>query len=265
MMGTLGVITCQSLELELAYIMAKDPDVVSITVMKDHYSGGFSEGIERFGGSIPKSILYIGEFLPGPPNGISIVVRVMRIGLHVVIKDLRNAVIGVAREMWPYVDAILLGYGLCGNALENPDELFSTIDVPVFLPMEEDHPVDDCVGLLVGGRENYYEEQRACAGTMFINSGFARYWNEIEGDILTGSLWPSRPGIMERLLANYKRMLFLPSPVMSCEEMASRMKDFGETHGLRTEVRPGTLDLLCRAWKSAKKGVFMRSGEHADG
>ncbi len=34
-MGVLGVISCQTLELEFAYLMVNDPDVASVTVMKD--------------------------------------------------------------------------------------------------------------------------------------------------------------------------------------------------------------------------------------
>jgi hypothetical protein len=258
-MGVLGVISCQTLELEFAYLMVNDPDVVSITVMKDHYSNGIVEGLERYGGLAPKSILYIGEYLPSPSNGLEVVVRVMKIGLHAVIKDLRDGVVGAVKEMGPYVDAILLGYGLCGNAMNNPDELFSRVRVPVFLPMDEDHPVDDCVGLIIGGRENYYEEQCKCAGTMFMNSGFARHWETL-GENITGPMGSSHPGMLKRLMANYKRTLLLPTPVMSEEEMASSIREFNETYGLRSEVRPGTLEILNRTWRTAKERVLAAKG-----
>ena len=67
-------------------------------------------------------------------------------------------------EFGPHVDALVLGYGLCGNALEKPEKLLSEAGVPVFIPMDEDHPVDDCIGLLIGGRECYYKEQCKVAG-----------------------------------------------------------------------------------------------------
>ncbi len=86
------------------------------------------------------------------------------------------------------------------------DELFAGTPVPVFLPMDEDHPVDDCVGLIIGGRENYYEEQCKCAGTMFMNSGFARHWESL-GKNTAGPMGSSHPGILKRLLANYQRTL----------------------------------------------------------
>jgi Protein of unknown function (DUF1638) len=258
-MSVLGVISCQTLELEFAYLVVNDPDVVSITVMKDHYSDGIVEGLERYGGLVPKSILYIGEHVSSPSNGLEVVVRVMKIGLHAVIKDLRAGVVGAVKEMAPYVDAILLGYGLCGNAMDNPDELFSSVRIPVFLPMEEDHPVDDCVGLIIGGRENYYEEQCKCAGTMFMNSGFARHWETL-GENMTGPMGSSLPAMLKRLMANYKRTLLLPTPVMSEEEMASSIREFNETYGLRSEVRPGTLEILNRTWRTAKESVLAAKG-----
>ena len=258
-MGVLGVISCQTLELEFAYIMANDSDVASVTVMKDHYSNGIVEGLARYGGSAPKSIFFIGEYLPSPYNALEVVVRVMKIGLHSVIKDLRAGVVGAAKEMGPYVDAIVLGYGLCGNALENPDELFSGVSGPVFLPMEEDHPVDDCVGLIIGGRENYYEEQCKCAGTMFMNSGFARHWESL-GINIKGPMGSSHAAIMKRLMANYKRTLLLPTPVMSEEEMALNVRELNDTYGLASEVRPGTLELLNRTWRKAKECVLAEKG-----
>lgn len=69
--------------------------------------------------------------------------------------------------MSPHVEAIFLGYGLCGNALDRPEVLLADAGVPVFIPMDEDHPEDDCVGLLLGGRRCYYGNAKR-AGTLQI-------------------------------------------------------------------------------------------------
>jgi hypothetical protein len=61
------------------------------------------------------------------------------------------------KEMGARVDALLLDYGLCGNALAEPAALLAESGVPAFIPWDEEHPVDDCVGLIIGLRENYYE------------------------------------------------------------------------------------------------------------
>lgn len=151
------------------------------------------------------------------------------------------------------MDAILLGYGLCGNALKDHDELLPASVVPVLLPMDGDHPVDDCVGLIIGGRENYYEEQCRVAGTTFINSGFSRHWETM----LHKGRTAEKFGLvmMKRLMASYERSLLLPTPVASERELALGIQEFNKIYGLRTEVRLGTLDILEKAWSSAKQLV----------
>jgi hypothetical protein len=250
-MAVLGIITCEILELEFAYLLANDPEVLRIGILENPFSRGLHDALSQKSGIIPESFVTIADYTPIFLSGLEVVLRVMKVGLHSVIKDLRDGVIQAATEMAPYVDAILLGYGLCGNALKEPIELSPGSAVPILIPMDEDHPVDDCVGLTIGGRENYYEEQCKVAGTMFINSGFSRHWE----NILHKGREPEkfRPAIMKRLMANYERSLLLPTPVASEHELALGIEEFNKTYGLRTEVRSGTLDLLEKAWNAAKQ------------
>jgi len=247
-MSVLGIITCQSLELEFANILANDPDVSTVYVLKDKYSAGFSEAVEASRGGLIKSKDSIGKIFP-PEEGFNVVVQCMRVGLHSVIAHLRDGVKGAATEMGPFVDAILLGYGLCGNALGNPTELLLSLQVPLFIPMDEDHPVDDCVGLLMGGRTNYYEEQCKCAGTMFWTPGFARHWKELFRE---GESRGYEPDMLKRLLKDYERVLLLPSEVMGEEELMETAKEFAERFGLRTETGSGSLKILQRTWLEVK-------------
>jgi len=158
-MAVLGIISCQILELEFAHLLANDPEVSAVNILDNEFSRELSEAISRKTKVRPKSLVSIAEYASTASDGLEVIIRVMKVGLHSVIKDLRNGVRQAAIEMEPYVDAILLGYGLCGNALKDHDELLPASVVPVLLPMDGDHPVDDCVGLIIGGRENYYEEQ----------------------------------------------------------------------------------------------------------
>lgn len=41
----------------------------------------------------------------------------MEVGLHSNIKKLQRHVVSAVKKMASHVDSILLGYGLCGNAL----------------------------------------------------------------------------------------------------------------------------------------------------
>jgi hypothetical protein len=249
-MPVLGIITCQILEREFAHLLTHDSEVLVINLLENEYSQELSQSLTRQTGAAPNLIDSLAEFTPTSSRELEVLVRVMKVGLHSVIRELRDGVAQAVAEMAPYVEAILLGYGLCGNALKDHDELLSDCPVPVFLPMDDDHPVDDCVGLIIGGRENYYEEQCKVAGTMFINSGFLRHWKTLMHEGRTAEKYGV--GIMKRLLANYERTLLLPTPVASEQELASGIEEFNRLYNLRTEVRPGTLDLLEQAWDAAK-------------
>jgi hypothetical protein len=150
--------------------------------------------------------------------------------------------------MGPRVDALLLGYGLCGNALEKPHELLSDAGVPIFIPMDEDHPVDDCVGLVIGGPRRYYEEQCKVAGTFFMIPGWTCHWRRMFNREF-GNL---SEDMARRLFKNYERSLLVPTAVMSEETMRQNSNEFNARFGLREEIRPGTLDMLMDTWNCAK-------------
>jgi hypothetical protein len=118
--------------------------------------------------------------------------------------------------------------------------------------MDEDHPVDDCVGLIIGGRENYYAQQRECAGTMFMNAGFSRHWQKFMDPVLPEKLQPKKEKILKRMMRDYKRSLLLPTKVLGETEMMANIETFNAKFGLRTESIPGTLALLEKAWQEAK-------------
>ena len=158
-MATLGIIACQILELELAHLLVKDADVAGITVLDTGFGDGFYHAVKQKNQIIPKLTDDIGKFQPAGPDHFEIVVQILELGLHTVIKDLRSAVAEAVFEMTPYVDAIVLGYGLCGNALHDHEEIRRDAAVPLLIPSDEDHTVDDCIGLVIGGREAYYEKQ----------------------------------------------------------------------------------------------------------
>ena len=252
-MAVLGIITCQVLELEFAHLLANDPEVSAVNILDNELSRELSEAIFRKTKVRPESLVSIAEYAATASDRLEVIIRVMKVGLHSVIKDLRNGVRQAAIEMEPHVDAILLGYGLCGNALKDHGELLPPSVVPVLLPMDGDHPVDDCVGLIIGGRENYYEEQCRVAGTMFINSGFSRHWATILHKGRGAEKFDL--AMMKRLMASYERSLLLPTPVASEQELAAGIHEFNRIYGLRTEVRPGTLDIIEKAWSSAKQLV----------
>jgi hypothetical protein len=249
-MAVLGVITCEILELEFAYLLAKDPDISGVTMLEDRYSLGMIEALESHNFS-PRRIPILRGFTPNQPDRLEVLVCVLELALHNRKRFIQEGLIKAAREMGRYVDAIVLGYGLCGNALQKPEELLVDAGVPIFIPMDQDHPVDDCVGLIIGGRECYYKEQCRVAGTFFMIPGWTRHWKE---------LFKKEYGSFDiefarRIfgMSNYERSLLIPNPTLPADEMRQNIKEFNQLFGFRTELQQGSLDMLKRTWETAKQ------------
>lgn len=255
-MATLGIITCEILELEFAHLLANDDDLAGLTIIDTDHSKGIIQAIDQNTDLKPKLIGYIGQYLPTFPGRFEVLVQVLELGLHTVIKDLQRGVTEAAVEMGAHVDAIVLGYGLCGNALRDHEEILKDADVPIFMPTEDDHTVDDCVGLIIGGREKYYEEQCKVAGTFFMNAGFSRHWADLLHKAHGVGFDAS---ISKRIMAGYERSLLLTTPVISQQEMANNIEPFNTTYGLRTEVREGTLEILEETWQRGKGYVMSKA------
>ncbi|MFH0998563.1 MAG: DUF1638 domain-containing protein [Pseudomonadota bacterium] len=258
-MAKIGVVTCQILELEFAHVLSNDPDVSDIWVVHDNFSRELAMVLENNTLKPVHPVACVDAFPQEESHGLAVLIQVLEVGLHTNIPNLTRGVTAAVKKMAYYVDAVLLGYGLCGNALNHAEELFKDVPVPVLLPMEAEHPVDDCVGLIIGGRENYYAEQCRCAGTMFMNAGFSRHWNKIMSAEIPEKLIPKKDKIMKRLMANYKRCLILPTPVLEEAGIRENIQEFNEKFNLKTDIRPGTLTLLENAWKEVKKAARGKS------
>jgi len=253
-MGVLGILTCEILELEFAYLLSTDTDISRVTVLENSRSARILESIESAGSVNPDRISALESFAPKPQKCMEVLVNVLELGLHNRKQLLQEGLVEAACEMGSRVDALLLGYGLCGNALEKPDALLSDAGVPIFIPMDEDHPVDDCVGLIIGGRRAYYAEQCNVAGTFFMIPGWTRHWRRIF-DKEFGNV---SVDMARRLFKNYERSLLISTPIMSEETMKQNSNEFNTLFGFRQEIRQGTLQILMDSWKAAK--TFLKTG-----
>lgn len=248
-MGVLGILTCEILELEFAYLLSRDRELAAITVIEDKSSAGFIEAVENYGHTQIRRIPTMRSYGPTRTDGVEVLIRVLELALHNRKWILQEALVKAAKEMGRYVEAILLGYGLCGNALQNPEELLADVPVPVFMPMDTDHPVDDCVGLLIGGRECYYREQCKEAGTFFMIPGWTRHWMRI----IAKEYGDFDEKMAKRIFSDYKRSLLIPTGVISEETMRKNTEEFNRRFGFRVEVRQGVLWILEESYQRAKR------------
>lgn len=78
----------------------------------------------------------------------------------------------------PEVDAILLGYGLCGGATAG----LTSRRVPLVLPRAH-----DCVTIFLGSRERYLQEQESTPGTYWFTEDNVKRGNAFMGWLLGSS------------------------------------------------------------------------------
>ena len=250
-MPVLGVVACEILDQEFAYLISNDPEVQAATVVDEAAAQGFLENLEGLGGCPIRRIPILKDFSPLYQGQLQVLVRFLKLGLHSHKRSLQEGVVTAARNMAGRVDGIVLGYGLCGNALQNISELLEDVPVPIHLPMDEGHPVDDCVGMIIGGRQAYYSEQCREAGTFFMIPGWTRYWDRIFDEEF--GKWDVQ--LAKRVFRHYTRSLLLPTAVTTEEEMRRNIEVFNDLFDVRTECKSGTLRILQRTWDEAKEDL----------
>ena len=254
-MSVLGILTCEILELEFVHLLKSDRDVGRISILQDGRSARLIEKFDSAGAESLTLIADLNAFTPAADDGLEVLVQVLELALHSRKKILQQALVDAAAALSTHVDALLLGYGLCGNALEKHDELLADAGVPIFIPMDEDHPVDDCVGLLIGGRERYYEEQCKVAGTFFMIPGWTYHWRRM----FEQQFGNTSVDIFKEMFKHYERSLMVTTPTMPLEEMEKNSAEFNEKFGFRTETCKGTLGILHETWNSAKDFILSKS------
>lgn len=249
-MAVIGIISCEILELELAAVLAEDPAIGRINVLENRHSARLIAML----GALPhidlQCLPHIHAYRPEPGERIELLIRVLALGLHRKRQLLRDALRRAADEFAPHVAALMLGYGLCGNALDDPHAVLD-VDLPIFQPLDQGRPVDDCVALCLGGRATYAAELHACPGTFFLTPGWSNHWPRMF-DTRSGEL--AQAG-RKRLLAGYQRGLLVLTPAFAEAAMRQRGRTFCQATGLRLEERRGSMALLAAAWSRARNSL----------
>lgn len=136
------------------------------------------------------------------PAEVSAKVIFLDYGLHTVPKNLQKT-IQEAIDSIAEPSLVILGYGLCGNGLNNIHARQHTLLIP---------RVDDCIAILLGSYEKYIREFTEHSGTYYLTKG----WLEAGSDPLREyKKYVDKYGeetaewLMEQQYKNYKRLTFV--------------------------------------------------------
>ncbi len=157
-------------------------------------------------------------------------------GLHMTPKMLRERVQQeVDRASRTDDDFVLIGYGLCGNGILG----VQARGKPLILPA-----VHDCISLLLGSGERYYEEFRKEPGTFFLSPGW------IEGGETPLSLYEeyktkyeadTAKWMIEEQFKDYKRIVLIDNKLSPIDEYRVETKKNADFLGLQYQEIQGSL------------------------
>ena len=178
----------------------------------------------------------IEEMLPFMPSRMSH--EVLDFGLHTDPKSLKGALQNAIDCSAPDIETILLGYGLCSQAVVGLRSGSRTLIIP---------RVDDCIAIFLGSAVEYQKQYRSVPGTYYLTKGWIESGDTPfnEYDLLVkryGEQIAQR--IVGQILKNYTRLAFISTGNNGLEHYREFARSVAEQFGLRYEEIEGSAVLI---------------------
>lgn len=261
--GVLGIIICPMMNDELLYCLCRDPEVARTVILDNGFAGDLKRRMGAGGHPfelVPESDLYDGK-LEFDRNVLTVVIRSNDLALHAEPKDLKAHVEKEVEEIQPYVDALGIYYGICGNygwditawAKQmgyKPTAVFRGLDGRV---------VDDCVAVAVGGSDRYLQMEKKYTGMFYVTPAIADNWIEFVGAGDIGKQLSNIPketleelGIFSDLdymrwlfeIAHYKNILKLDTKLGDSGKFEAKVNEIGKAVNLKPiDIEDGWITL----------------------
>ena len=185
-MAVMGILACKMLQDEIVYLIQKDSDITDVAVIENGEHTDFIQKLDTLGISyrlVPSvaDLPDLDRTSPVSNDSLALVVWILDLGLHEMPKKLRKSVYENIPIFTPKVDLIFLFYGLCGNVLADVEKDFKSDVCPVVILRDKDGIIiDDCIGGVLGGREEYAKVLKSFngVGTFILTPMYASYTAE---------------------------------------------------------------------------------------
>lgn len=163
---------------------------------------------------------------------------VLDFGLHVTPEVLRNTLQETIDASANSAEAILLGYGLCSQAVVG----LRANGCPLVVPK-----VDDCIAIFLGSEQAYKKQFQSEPGTYYLTKG----WIEA-GDSPFGEFEDMRKRygeerakqLMGKILKNYTRLALINTGQYELDRYREYCLSAADQFGLRFEEIPGSNSLV---------------------
>ncbi|WP_324291851.1 DUF1638 domain-containing protein [Methanosarcina mazei] len=191
---------------------------------------------------------------------LTVVVNLLKLGLHDDIDILRSEVYKNIKEMSSFSDGILLFYCSCGGAFEDLEENCLEFDCPLYWFKDGNgEVVVDCISAALGGNAAYDELMYTCRGTgaLYFTSMWASSWKEMREE-------RKKPkNFNENYLKDprYSRVVKLDTGLSYDPDFHKNVRDFARTFDMEIMEVKGSVELAEKSYKAAKKGVIQHIPE----
>lgn len=138
-------------------------------------------------------------------NGSSLTCKTIDAGLHLNPEQLKSCLQQAIDENDGAFETIVLGFGLCSNAVLGLRSRTSHLAIP---------RVDDCIAMLLGSQAQYKKEMAKAPGTYFLSKGWIDAGISIMDDIRQTA---ERYGleraykIQQKMFGHYTRLVYIAS------------------------------------------------------
>jgi hypothetical protein len=160
--------------------------------------------------------------------------EVLDFGLHTDPKLLRIALQNAINSSAPDIETILLGYGLCSQAVVGLRSGSRTLIIP---------RVDDCIAIFLGSAAEYQKQCRIVPGTYYLTKGWIESGDTpfSEYDILVKHYGEQRAQcIINQILKNYTRLVFINTGNNKLKYYREHARSMAERFNLHYEEIQGS-------------------------
>jgi len=229
--GRLAIVGCPVLEDEIIYLLSNDRELKDVFVVEDEHSRNLIRKLDPVRPGTRRIKESQVNDLP-PSEGRSVLVWMKSMGLHEEPKELGAEVARTVKILDGSCSAILLFYGLCGNAFKNMNILFEDVQTPVLiLTDEKGQIVDDCIAVPLGGTEGYYRLLKRYAGVFYMTPAWAENWPDLIKKMeITRGTEMTNLDMLKMLfeMAGYNRVLRINTGLGDTENFHAHVREFSQ-------------------------------------
>jgi hypothetical protein len=178
----------------------------------------------------------LGELAEGATDGVDC--RELEAQLHVKPDKLKDALRDAVAAADEPGATIVLGYGLCSNAVLGLKTRHATLVVP---------RVDDCIAMLLGSNEAFSMEAEKERGSYYLAKAYLDECANLvtEHEAMVEKYGPDRAvRMMKLVLKHYTRVVLVDTGRYDLEPLRERVAEIAACYDLAVEEVPGTTRIL---------------------